>query len=87
MQVTRRAREATPGPSRILRTLKGVLVGRAIYWRLFQMHLAGGRPLAGHYAGVYGEVLKSFLVGRDDAQLLFSWSTVATLFSPTLFPS
>lgn len=51
------------------------------------MHLAGLRPLTGPYSGVYGEVLKVFLVGGDDAQLLLSWPSAATLFSPTLFPS
>lgn len=45
------------------------------------MHLAGLRPLAGPYAGVYGQVLKSLLVGGNDDLLLFSWPSAATLFS------
>lgn len=83
MQVTMRTREARPGPRRILRTLQGALVGRPIYWRLFQINLVGQRPFAGPYAGVYGKVLKPFLVGGNNAQLLFSWPSVATLFSPS----
>lgn len=51
------------------------------------MHLARLKPFAGPYVVVYGEVLKALLVGGDDALLLFSWPSVATLFSPTLFPS
>lgn len=47
---------------------------------------AFSRPvtIAGPYAGVYGEVLKALLVGGDDALLLFSWPSIATLFSQTL---
>lgn len=70
MQVTGRAREARPGPSRILRTLQD----------------AFSRPASTRWAvcRCIWEVLKAFLVGGDDAQLLFSWPSVATLFSSTL---
>ena len=83
MQVTMRTREARPGHRRILRTLQGALVGRPIYWRLLKINLVGQHPFAGPYAGVYGKVLKPFLVGGDNAQLLFSWPSVATLFFPS----